>query len=506
MEKAIDITKKEIDKFNKLRLKKKIVLCHGAFDLIHPGHLKHFEESKKFGDILVVTITSDKYIEKGLQNPFYDQNTRLNYIKQFKIVDAAFIVNEPSAVSAIEVIKPNYYCKGTEYQNKVRDKNLNKEILAVQKHGGKIRYLGNNVKSSSDIISKNFFKIENQELKNSIKLLKKINIEKEFEKLKNIKVLIIGEIILDEYTQVRIQGISPKSSTVSCIKLNSKVMPGGALATYKYVSSITKNSSFISIINKNLYNKFKTKFKFDNNIISSTEYTKIIKTRLTEDVGNDKFKKIITINDYNEKNLNKKDETKLIKKINYHAKRCDLIIVQDFGHGLFTDKVTDLLHKYKNKLSINIQTNSLNYGFNIIGKKFKKAKMFSLDERELQLYAGIKELNYKKELKKLIKLLNAKSGYLTVGDKFSMFVDQKGKSIQVPKLNHKAVDTMGAGDIFHATASLLSCTSKNNFLNLFLSQISGAHAVSIVGNSDFPKINNIIKSFKFYLNSIKSNL
>ena len=64
---------------------------------------------------------------------------------------------------------------------------------------------------------------------------------------------------------------------------------------------------------------------------------------------------------------------------------------------------------------------------------------------------------------------------------------------------------MGAGDIFHATASLLSCTSKNNFLNLFLSQITGAHAVSIVGNSDFPKINNVIKSFKFYVNSLKNN-
>ena len=494
------------DKLIKLKKKrKKIVLCHGAFDLIHPGHLKHFEESKKFGDILVVTITSDKYIEKGLQNPFYDQNTRLNYIKQLKIVDAAFIVNEPSAVSAIEVIKPNYYCKGIEYQNKVRDKNLNKEISTVQKNGGKIKYLGNNVKSSSDILSKNFFKIEDQGLKNSIKLLKKINIDKEIEKLKKIKVLIIGEVIFDEYTQVRTQGISPKSSTISCIKLNNKIMPGGALATYKYVSSITKNSKLVSVINKDLHNKFKKKFKFDKNIISSIDFPKIVKTRLTEDVGNNVVKKIFTINDYKDQILGNKDEAKLIKKINFYAKKCDLIIVQDFGHGLFTEKVTNLLHKYKNKLSINIQANSLNYGFNIIGKKFKKTKMFSLDERELQLYSGTKELNYGQELKKLIKALNAKFGYLTLGNKFSMFVDKKGKSIKVPKLNNKAVDTMGAGDIFHATASLLSCTSKNNFLNLFFSQITGAHAVSIIGNSDYPKINNVLKSFKFYLNSIKDN-
>ena len=506
MDKKIDISKRDIDKLNKLRLKKKkIVLCHGAFDLIHPGHLKHFEESKRFGDILIVTITSDKYIEKGLQNPFYDQNIRLNYIRQLKIVDAAFVVNEPTAKSAIEIIKPNFYCKGLEYQSKLNDDKLRTEISALKKIGGKIKYLGKYVKSSSDILSKNFFNIDNQEFKNLIKPLNKINIEKELEKLKKVKVLIIGEIIFDEYTKVITKGISPKSSTISCIKLNKKVMPGGALATFKYVSSITKNSSLISIINKDLYNKYKNKFKLDNNIISSPEFTKIIKTRLIEDVGNDVLKKIFTINEYHEKNLDIKDESKLIKKIKFHAKKCDLIIVQDFGHGLFTSKITDLLHKYKNKLSINIQANSLNYGFNIIGKKFKKAKMFSLDERELQLYSGAREINYKKELRRLIKSLNAKSGYLTLGDKFSLLVDQKGKAIKVPKLNNKAVDTMGAGDIFHATASLLSCTSKNNFLNLFLSQITGAHAVSIVGNSDFPKINNVIKSFKFYVNSLKNN-
>jgi cytidyltransferase-like protein len=506
MDKKIEITKEEIHKLKKLRLKKKkIVLCHGAFDLIHPGHLKHFEESKRFGDILVVTITSDKYIKKGLHNPFYDQNTRLNYIKQLKIVDEAFIVNEATAVSPIETIKPNFYCKGVEYQNKFNDVRLAEEISALKKCGGKVKYLGKNVKSSSDILSRNFFKIGDQELKNAIKTLKKINIEKEFEKLKKIKVLIVGEVILDEYTQVRTQGISPKSSTVSCIKLNSVIMPGGALATHKYVSSITKNSCLISIVNRDLHKKFKDKFKFDKNIISSNNFPKIIKTRLTEDIGNNVIKKIFTINDYEESLLSPKDEIQLIKKINYYAKKCDLIIVQDFGHGLFSENITNLLHKYKNKLSINIQANSLNYGFNIIGKKFKKAKMFSLDERELQLYSGSRELNYKKELKKLINSLKAKFGYLTLGNKFSMFVNQKGKSIKVPKLNNKAVDTMGAGDIFHATASLLSCTSKNDFLNLFLSQIAGAHAVSIIGNSDYPKINNILKSFKFYLNSVKGN-
>jgi bifunctional ADP-heptose synthase (sugar kinase/adenylyltransferase) len=44
---------------------RKIVLCHGVFDLLHVGHIRHFEQAKKLGDILVVTVTPDIYVNKG---------------------------------------------------------------------------------------------------------------------------------------------------------------------------------------------------------------------------------------------------------------------------------------------------------------------------------------------------------------------------------------------------------------------------------------------------------
>ena len=94
----------------------------------------------------------------------------------------------------------------------------------------------------------------------------------------------------------------------------------------------------------------------------------------------------------------------------------------------------------------------------------------------------------------------AKHAFLTRGDKYSVLVDQLNNKITVPKLNNKPIDAMGAGDIFHGMASVMCVTSTNSFLNLFLSQIAGAHAVDIEGNSDFPKLNQIIRTFNFYLN------
>ena len=62
----------------------------------------------------------------------------------------------------------------------------------------------------------------------------------------------------------------------------------------------------------------------------------------------------------------------------------------------FTKKIINLLNKNSRKLSLNVQTNSLNYGYNIISKKYNKCHLFSLDERELQLFEGEKMLIIKK--------------------------------------------------------------------------------------------------------------
>ena len=139
---------------------KKIVLCHGAFDLVHPGHLNHFEKAKSYGDILVVTITADDYIKKNIHSPFFNQEMRRDFLKNLKIIDYVFIVNDKTASPVIEKIKPNYYCKGVEYKRKDAIGNLKQEKEMLKKHRGKIVFSGKNVQSSSRLISSNLFNIE----------------------------------------------------------------------------------------------------------------------------------------------------------------------------------------------------------------------------------------------------------------------------------------------------------------------------------------------------------
>ena len=93
------------------RKNKKIVLCHGVFDLLHIGHLNHFNFAKQNGDILIVSITQDKFINKGFGRPVFNQNIRAEMLSSISIIDYIIINNEASAEDVIHTIKPNFYCK-----------------------------------------------------------------------------------------------------------------------------------------------------------------------------------------------------------------------------------------------------------------------------------------------------------------------------------------------------------------------------------------------------------
>ncbi len=484
---------------------KKIILCHGAFDLVHPGHINHFQEAKSYGDILIVTITADKFIKKNIHSPFFNQEVRKNFLKHVTIIDYVFIVNDSTALPAIEKLKPHFYCKGIEYKKTDNIGNLNKEKKSLLKNNGKLKFIGKNIQSSSKIISNKLFEVEDKKL---LGFLKKINFSqliKIVEKIKNLRVLVIGETIIDNYTYVKTSGVSPKSNTLSCIEVNNNYMPGGSLATFRFLSSFIKKVSHISILNDDRKNNFYSNIvKMSPDIIISKNYKKLIKKRIVEGGIDTPLKKILTLNEFNESDLSLTDENIILKKLKKKISDVDLVIAQDFGHGFFTKKIINLLQSKSKKLSINVQTNSLNYGFNIINKKYKKVNYFSLDERELQLAACEKELKYEKNLKDLTKELSAKKGFLTCGGKFSLLFSEN-KFLKVPVLNQKAIDTVGAGDIFHAMASVMSTVTKDDHLNLFMSQLAGAHAVEIIGNSSYPKFSEILSTINFYRNKIIKN-
>lgn len=137
---------------------KKVVHCHGCFDLMHPGHIKYFQASKEMGDILVVTLTPDIYVDKGPARPVFNQDLRAESIAALECVDYVAINKWQTAEETLRLLRPDIYVKGQEFE-KLEDKTgkIQREFKVVQEIGAEIRFTHEIVFSSTKLLN-NYFK------------------------------------------------------------------------------------------------------------------------------------------------------------------------------------------------------------------------------------------------------------------------------------------------------------------------------------------------------------
>ncbi len=193
---------------------KKVVQCHGVFELIHPGHLYHFEAAKREGDVLIISVTADEFVNKGPGRPIFPAPVRAKALATLQIVDFVTINPDFSAIELLKKIKPSIYFKDQEYKIGLQDpnRNLYKEVEAVKSVGGEIRFSYEPTFSSSNLL-KNYFDIYPPEVKNFLKDFSAKHSAEEIisilKSLKEMKILVIGEAIIDEYHYCKGMGKIP---------------------------------------------------------------------------------------------------------------------------------------------------------------------------------------------------------------------------------------------------------------------------------------------------------
>lgn len=498
-----------ISKFLKIKksLKKKIVLSHGVFDVFHYGHKKHFESAKKFGDILVVSLTSDKFVNKGPGRPFFNQNIRSNLIASLEIVDYVIINDAETPTNLLKIIKPNYYVKGPDYSNLNDDvtKNIYKEKKMVEKFGGKLVFTSDQKFSSSQLIN-NFFN------DNSLsKFFKKKNLSihelksrtlKSIDNISNLKVAVIGEFIFDQYIYCN-ELDRPSKENISAVSLkNQNTFLGGSYAVAKNLSNFVKNIDlFVSgNFNKdqlNLISNDKKEIKNLNLKIFKNKYRVITKTRYLNTAN----RKLFEIYNYNGDyyNLN---YSKLLKSIKKNFSNYDLVIVCDFGHQFFNKKIIKEIISSSKFLSINAQTNAENRGYNLI-TKYKYADLICIDEPELRLALSDKNSKIKDLIKELYKKIKVKKIIVTLGPMgimVSELINGKINYFSLPAFEKNPIDTMGAGDAVLAISSALSTKKSCIYSIATISNLFGAMKTKIKGHEDFIKKNQVLKSLDNLLN------
>ncbi len=497
---------KELDKLISIceDLKKKnktIVHCHGCFDLIHPGHIKHLEAAKQFGDVLVVTITKDKFVNKGPGRPVFSENLRMESIAALEFVDYVALNKWETAIETIRLLKPSFYVKGKDYSEASKDVtgNIIKEEKTVNDVGGSIRFTDEITFSSSKLINVHFDVLSPKAKKFLEDFKTKHTSEEVIRYLKDLlklNVMVIGEPIIDEYIYCRSVGKPEKASIVSTKYLHNELFAGGSLAIANHVSRFTNQVYLVGYIGKE-ENNYKSEMldRLNENVkpylIERHGAPTIRKTRYIENFNNKKMFEVTTIND---QLISHDIEATLIETIEEIVKkdRIDLIIIGDFGHGLFTKKIIDYLINLPIFLAVNAQTNSMNFGFNLI-TRYHDVEFIGIDERELRLPLSNKNEDIRVLVPELAKKVNCQEMNITLGGKGSLFYS-KEEQFFVPVFSDRIIDTIGAGDAVLSITSLLVKNGTPPEVVPLIGNLVGALAVLIVGNKESI---NPIKLFKF---------
>ena len=134
---------------------RKIVQCHGCFDLLHIGHIRHLQAARTMGDVLVVTITADEYVDKGEGRPAFPERLRAEMLAALECVDFVAIAASPTAVEAIRLLRPDCYVKGQTATERPSAR-LRQEIEMVRATGGEARFTDEVIFSSTELLNAHF--------------------------------------------------------------------------------------------------------------------------------------------------------------------------------------------------------------------------------------------------------------------------------------------------------------------------------------------------------------
>ncbi len=136
---------------------KRVAHCHGCFDLVHPGHIKHLQAARRLADALVVTVSPDRFVDKGPGRPAFPELLRAESVAALECVDYAAVNQWPTAEETIRLLRPDYYVKGQEFERtEDRTDKLRREVDAVREVGGEMRFTHEFVSSSTALLKKHF--------------------------------------------------------------------------------------------------------------------------------------------------------------------------------------------------------------------------------------------------------------------------------------------------------------------------------------------------------------
>jgi len=466
---------------------KTVVHCHGVFDLLHIGHLRHLQAARKLGDALVVTITPDHFVNKGPGRPAFTESLRVEALAMLEGVDLVTVNRWPNAVETIKFLKPNLYVKGADYRDADKDVTggIVLEQAAVESVGGKIAFTDDITFSSSNLINRHFSNHSKELSKYLAEFSKQHSIDQITGYLKGareLKVLLVGEAIIDEYEYCETMGKSGKEPILAARHLRTERFAGGTLAAANHLAAFCDNVDLLTFLGEvNSHEEF-IRASLDPKVkpmfIRLEDEPTIVKRRFVE---NYPFQKMFEVYIITDKEAHDAGSSQLCEKLKAILPEYDIVLALDYGHGMLDLRAVEALTSKARLLAVNTQLNAHNRGFNTISK-YPRADYICISENELRLDARTRSQDLMQITRKTAKKLSANHVTITRGKQGCLCFDGESGFVEVPAFTSHIVDRVGAGDAVFALTSLFVAQKAPLEIIGFAANIVGAHAVGMVAN------------------------
>ena len=466
---------------------KTIVHCHGVFDLLHIGHIRYLKQARSLGDVLVVTITPDRYVDKGPHRPAFTEILRAEAVASLGVVDYVAINEWPTAEETLKLLRPTYYVKGAEYKSIDTDPTgkIGLEADVARELGVEIKFIDDIVFSSTNLINR-FLSSLPDEIQDYLSILKQRytldQIVQVLDQMASLEVAIVGDTILDEYQYCTAIGKSSKDPVLA-VKYQSKdLFVGGVLAVANHIANFTRKvhlftplgelDSHEEFIREKLAPNVEPYFSFQAGAPT------LIKRRILDAYSTTKLMEIYVMDD---SGLDKARDEAFQAAILDTLPQCDLTVAADFGHGAISPATVKVLSQNASYLTAMAQANAGNRGFNTI-TKYPRLDYFCLAAHELQLEMRKCKGSLRSMLKKAAARTKTSRAVVTCGRQGSIAWSKDEGFNEAPSMTSRVIDRIGAGDAFFSISSLCAVLNIPNDLLGLLGNIAGGIAVETIGN------------------------
>lgn len=457
-----------------------LVFVSGNFNIVHPGHLRLLQFAKDCGDFLVVGVNDRR--SYGTTIP---EDMRLEGVRAISLVDFAFLLREPPA-AFISRLKPATVVKGKEFEDR-----SNAEQRAVDAYGGRLLFGSGEVRFSSlDLLRREYSEANFSAIRKPDGFPARHNfsvsdLRGDLDKLSNLKVLVLGDLIVDEYVTCDPLGMSQEDPTIVVTPIESRKFVGGAGIVAAHASGLGASVDLISVCGDDEPARFAhdalTKYGVSPLLIPDPSRPTTLKRRYRAAA-----KTLLRVSHLRQHDVSSQIADSILGQVTDRMQKTDLLIFSDFNYGCLPQDLVEQVTKEAEQQGVMIVADSQASSQVSDVSRFRGAELITPTEREARLALRDFSSGLVVLAETLGRVANARNVVITLGTEGLLIsAKQNGDSFtdRLPAFNTAPKDVAGAGDSLLAGASLARAAGLDIWKSVYLGALAAACQVSKVGNT-----------------------